>query len=128
MLNTIYKNSFLAWFISDYFAHNTDLISLARKNFRPQDTDDETVVAEQTDYVWDTEWSHTSFLNIPTDISSQAISAISANKDYVKVYQLAVDATPLNYNSFFTDRAGKKTFKFHFHTTRQPEQNFSKFY
>ena len=52
--------------------------------------------------------SHTSFIKIPTDISSQAISTISINKDYVKVYPLTVDATPLNYNSFFTDRAGKK--------------------
>ena len=30
----------LAWFIIDYFSHSIDLISLARKSFRPQNTDD----------------------------------------------------------------------------------------
>ena len=37
----------LAWFIIDYFSHNIDLIAQARVNFRPQNTDDETVLAEQ---------------------------------------------------------------------------------
>ena len=71
----------LAWFIIDYFNYNIDLIEQARKIFRPQNTDVETVLAEQSDYVWDPEWSHESFINIPTDISSQAISTISMNKD-----------------------------------------------
>ena len=91
----------LAWFISNYFSYNIDLIEQARKIFRPQNTDDEAVLAEQSDYVWEPEWSHESFINIPTDLSSQAISTISINKDYVTVYPLTVDATPLNYNSFF---------------------------
>ena len=43
----------LAWIIIDYFTHNLDLISQARKNFRPQSTNDDTVIAEQSDYVWD---------------------------------------------------------------------------
>ena len=50
------------------------------------------------------EWSHPLFLNIPIDISSQAISTISIHKDYVKVFPLTIDATPLNYNSFLPDR------------------------
>ena len=60
----------LAWFIIDYFAHNIDLIAQARKNFRPQSTNDDTVIAEQSDYIWDPEWTHQLFLNIPIDISS----------------------------------------------------------
>ena len=60
----------LAWFIIDYFTHNLDLISQERKNFRPQSTNDDTVIAEQSDYVWDPEWSHPAFINIPQDISS----------------------------------------------------------
>ena len=91
-------------FINDYFPHNIDLIAQARKNFRPQNTNDDTVIAEQSDYVWDPEWSHPLFLNIPTDISSQAISAITIHKDYRKVTPLTIDATPLNYNSFLHDR------------------------
>ena len=55
---------FLVWFKIDYFSHNTDFIAEARKNFRPQNTDDETVLAEKSDYVWDPEWSHESFINI----------------------------------------------------------------
>ena len=90
----------LAWFIIDYFTHNFDLIAQARKNFRPQSTNDDTVIAEQSDYVWDPEWSHPLFLNFPVDISSQAISTISIHKDYVKLFPLTIDATPLNYNSF----------------------------
>ena len=43
----------LAWFIIDYFTHNLDLISQARKNFRPQNTNDDTAFSEQLDYVWD---------------------------------------------------------------------------
>ena len=54
-------------------------------------TDDKTVLAEQSDYVWDPEWSHESFIKIPTDISSQAISTISIEKDYVRVYPLTVE-------------------------------------
>ena len=48
----------LVWFIIDFFSHNTDLIEQVRKNFRPQSTDDETILAEQSDYVWDPECSY----------------------------------------------------------------------
>ena len=41
----------LALFIIEYFTHNLDLISQARKNFRPQNTNDDTVISEQSDYV-----------------------------------------------------------------------------
>ena len=85
---------------NDYFIYNIDLIAQARKSCRPQSTNDDTVIAEQPDYVWDPEWSHPLFLNFPVDISSQAISTISIHKDYVKVFPLTIDATPLNYNSF----------------------------
>ena len=96
-------------FIIDYFVHNIDLIALARKNFGPQNTDDETILAEQTDYVWDPEWSLDSIINITTDISSQAISTICIHKDYVKLYSLTIDATPLNYKSLFPERAGSNS-------------------
>ena len=94
----------LTWFIIDYFMHNIDLIAQARKNFRPQSTNDDTVIAEQSDYIWDPDWSHPLFLNIPIDILSQAVSTIAIHKDYVKVIPLTTDATPLNYNSFLPDR------------------------
>ena len=87
----------------DYFTHNLDLISHARKNFRPQNTNGDTVLSEQSDYVWDPERSHPAFLIIPQDISSEAISTISFNRDYVKVIPLTIDATPLNYNTFLPD-------------------------
>ena len=93
----------LAWFIIDYFTHNIDLISQARKNFRPQNPNDDTAITEQSDYVWDPEWSHHAFINIPQSISSQAISTISYQRDYVRVVPLTIDATPLNYNTFLPD-------------------------
>ena len=93
----------LARLIIDYFTHNLDLISQARKNFRPQSTNDDTVIAEQSDYVWDPDWSHPAFINIPQDISSQAISTKSFHRDYVKVISLTIDETPLNYNTFLPD-------------------------
>ena len=51
----------LAWFIINNFGHNIDLIEQARKNCRPQSTDDETVLAKQSVYVWDPEWSYELF-------------------------------------------------------------------
>ena len=90
----------LAWFIIDYFTHNIDLISQARKNFRPQNSNDDTAITEQSDYVWDPEWSHPASINFPQSISSQAISTISYVRDYVRVIPLTIDATPLNYNTF----------------------------
>ena len=93
----------LACFIRDYFTHNLDLISQARKNFRPQNSNDDTAITEQSDYVWDPEWSHPTFINIPQSISSQAISTISYHRDYVKLIPLTIDATPLNYTTFFPD-------------------------
>ena len=48
-------------------------------------------------------------MNLPRDISSQAISTISINKDYVKVYPLTTDATPLKYNLFLPDRKGNNS-------------------
>ena len=93
----------LAWFIIDYFTHNIDLISQARKNFRPQNSNDDTAITEQSDYVWDPEWSHPASINFPQSISSQAISTISYVRDYVRVIPLTIDATPLNYNTFLPD-------------------------
>ena len=101
-LNMIYKK-ILAWFIIDYFTHNIDIIKQARKNFRPQSNNDDTVIAEQSDYIWDPEWSHPLFLNIPVDISSQAINTISIHPDYLKRIPLTIDATPLNYTTFLPD-------------------------
>ena len=99
----------LAWFIIDYFSHNTDLVAHARKSFGPQNTDDETVLAEKSDYVWKPEWSHESFINIPTGMSSQAISTFSIHKGYFRVYPLTIDAASLNYNSFFPERTGNNS-------------------
>ena len=102
--NTIHDlQKILAWFTIDYFTHNIDLIEQARKTFRPQSTNDDIVIAEQSVYVWDPKWSHPALLNFPADISSQAISTISFHKDYVKVIPLTIDATPLNYNTFLPD-------------------------
>ena len=53
--------------------------------------------------------SYSLFINIPTDISSQAIDTFSINKAYVKIYPLTTDATPLNYNSFLPDRTGNNS-------------------
>ena len=67
----------LAWLIIDYFVHNLDLILLARKSFQPQNSDDETILADEIYYVWDPDWSHPSLINIQTDISSRAITTVS---------------------------------------------------
>ena len=73
------------------------------KTFRPQSTNNNFVIAEQSDYVWDAECSHPAFLNFPVDISSQAISTISFHKDYTKVIPITIETTPLNYNTFLPD-------------------------
>ena len=75
----------LAWFIIDYFGHNLDLISQARKNFKPQSNTDDTVIHEQSDYVWDPDWSHPLFINFPNDISSQTIDTKSIHPNFIKI-------------------------------------------
>ena len=90
----------LAWFTIDYFTLNIDLIEQARKDFRPQSTNDDTVIAEKSDYVWDSKRSHPAFLKFPVDISSRAINKISLHPDYVKLTPLTIDATPLNLIDF----------------------------
>ena len=83
--------------------HNTLNMIYKRFYFRPQNTNDDTVLSEQSDYVWVPEWSHHAFKNIPQAISSQAISTISYHRDYVKAKPLTIDETPLNYNTFLPD-------------------------
>ena len=66
-------------------------------------------MADETHYVWDPEWSHPSFINIPTDISSLATITLSINKDYVRITPLTIDARPINCNLIFIDREGNKS-------------------
>ena len=63
-------------------------------------------MADETDYVWGPEWSHPIFIYIPTDISSQTITTISINRNYVRTTPLTIDATTLNYKALFTDSTG----------------------
>ena len=39
------------------------------------------------------------------------MGTISIHKDYIKVYPLTTDATPLNHNSFLPDKTGNNTLK-----------------
>ena len=98
------KHDLHAWFIIGYFVHNIDLIALSRKSFRPQNSDDETKLADETDYFWDSDAYHPLFIKIPTDISSQAITIISIKEDYDRINPPVNDATPLKYIALFTDR------------------------
>ena len=66
-------------------------------------------MADETYYVRDPEWSYPSFINITADIASQAINTISINRVYVRITPLTIDATPINYNSIFTDRKGNNS-------------------
>ena len=68
-------------------------------------------MADETYSVWDPERSHPSFINIPTDFSSQVFTTISINKDCVRLTPLTLDATPINYNSVFIDREGNDSLK-----------------
>ena len=76
-----------------------------KKNFQPQTSDYETVLADQTDNFWNPDWSHPLFIIITTDILSAAIF-FSIHKDYVRVTPLTIDATALNYNTLFNDSTG----------------------
>ena len=75
----------------------------ARTNFRHQSNTDDTVNHEQSDYVWDPDWSHPLFIHFPNAISSQAIDTISIQRNYINIIPLTIDATPLNYNTFLPD-------------------------
>ena len=88
------------------FFPDIDLIAQSRKIFRPQSSDDEIVLADETDHVWDPDWSHPSIISIPTDLSSTAITTVFVNKNYVRITPPTIAATPLDYNAIFTDRTG----------------------
>ena len=66
------------------FLHNLNLNSQATKNLRPQ-TKDETILADETNYVWEPYLSDVLLYNIPNNISSAAIAIISVHRDYLKV-------------------------------------------
>ena len=66
--------------MTENFVYNIDLIAQSGKS-----SDDETVLADETDYVWNPVWSHPSFIDITTDISSTAITTISVDKDCAKI-------------------------------------------
>ena len=99
----------LALWVIDYFVHNIAFIAQSKKIFRPQSSDDKTLLSAKTDYVWDPDWSHLSFINIKTGISSVAITTISVNREYVKLTPLTNDATTINYNTIFNDRKGNNS-------------------
>ena len=61
------------------------------------------VIQEQSDHVWDPDWSHPLIINFPNDISSQAIDTISVHPNFIKIIPLTIDATPLTYNTFLPD-------------------------
>ena len=63
-------------------------------------------LADQTDYDWDPEWSQPYFNIITNGFLSAAITTVSVHKYSVRVTPLAIDATPLNYNTMFNDRTG----------------------
>ena len=109
----------LAWFIIDYFVHSIDFIPLSRKSFRSEISDNRTLLADQTDYVWDPDWSHPSFLNIPTDISCEAKITNSVSKDHIRITSLTIDATPLNYIAMFTERTANNSLNFTFINTQE---------
>ena len=62
-------------------------------------------------------------MNIPIDISSQAINTISIHKDYVKVIPLTIDGTPLNYISLLPDRKGNNSLN---STIVPPQENLNR--
>ena len=88
-----------------FFVHNLDLISTAGKIFRPQTSDDETILVDQIEYVRDREKSHLLFVNIPNDFSIAAIATVSVQKHYFRLNTLTLDATPLNYTTIFIGKA-----------------------
>ena len=64
------------------------------------------------------DWSHSSFINITTEISSAATAIISVNIESVKITPLNFDATPLNYNAMLTDRTGNNSLNSTFISTQ----------
>ena len=82
-------------------------------------SDDETILEDQTDCFWNPDWSHFSFINILTNISSAAIITISLHNGYKRITHLTIDTTPLNYNTMSTDRTGKNSLISTFNNTQE---------
>ena len=65
----------------------------SKKNFRPQTSDDETLLADQTDFLWDPERSRMLFFSSPSDISCASIANVSVHKDDLRVTLLTTDTS-----------------------------------
>ena len=76
-------------------------------------------MADEKDYVWDPEWSHPLFINIPTNKSGQEITTVSIKRNCVRINPLTIDATPSNYNSLFTVRTGNNSLLSTFFNTQE---------
>ena len=85
------------------------LISTSRNSFRLKISDDETILPDQLDYVWEPEWSHLLFIYITTNTANAAIATVSVHKIYLTVTPLTINATPLNYDTMFKDRTGNNS-------------------
>ena len=60
----------LAWIIIDSFQHNINLTEQSRKQFHTY-YDKDTILADETHYVWDQKWHHDVCFNIPNDIPAE---------------------------------------------------------
>ena len=94
---------FPEWFIKECIQHNLDLISQARKIFRPQN-DDETVLSDETDFLWNPEWSQVLFFNVPSNNWKAAVATISILRDCLKVTLLKTGNTSFIYNARLNEK------------------------
>ena len=82
-------------------------------------TNDDTVLADQTDYVGDPKWSLIFFDNIPNDISSPAKNTVFVHKEYLRVTPLTIKASPLNFNTILNDKTSSKSLNLTFINTQE---------
>ena len=76
----------------------------SKTKFPITNSNDETVLADETVYVCDPEWVYKLTFDIPHNISSAAITTVSKRKDYPEVTLLTTYTTPMNYYTIFNER------------------------
>ena len=93
----------MAWFIIDYFTHNIDLIAQARKNFRPQNSNDDTANHRTIRLCLGPRMVSSRIYKLSTINLKSSNRYNILHKRLCRVIPLTIDATPLNYNTFLPD-------------------------
>ena len=101
-----------------FFSTQNNSNFISKKTFRTQ-TNDQSILADKTNNVWQPQWCHLLFFSKLNDISSEAIATISVHRDYLGVNVLLSLTDTLKYNTIVNDRTSNNSLISNFIKTQE---------